>query len=167
MKRGILILTVLTFSMACISCFNTEWYQPLIGEYGLEYRNLTIPSEDKVYEIPFKFNYYVTKTSVPNIIYQIRSRILINDIPGEVYDASGMAPVSWDWGPAGQKVENGFIEAIFMIDVPANETADIRKICAQISIDRNPNNRFSINENVEHDWGEWITLLDGIQAGKQ
>ena len=53
------------------------------------------------------------------------------------------------------------------LNIPYNETSNSRSIVAQISIDRCENGSPIIDLlNVDtHDWGEWITILSGVQEG--
>ena len=86
--------------------------------------------------------------------------------PSEIYDASSYnVPIQWHWHPDFE-VQNGAIKAFFVVNVPENETPESRTISAQISIDNNWNEGYHIEEEDEHDWGEWITILSGIQDGK-
>ena len=74
-------------------------------------------------------------------------------------------PIQWHWHPDFE-VQNGAIKAFFVVNVPENETPESRTISAQISIDNKWNEGYHIEEEDEHDWGEWITILSGIQDGK-
>lgn len=150
---------------AMLSSCSIEWYEPNV-EIQEEYQNLTIPSNGEQYKVPFEFKFSVTKTSVPMMMKVIRGRMLINDIPSEVFDASTYKqPIDWNWDHYG-KVENGALKAYFLVSVPENETSELRAISAQISIDNNWTEGFHVQEKDEHDWGEWITILSGVQEGK-
>lgn len=162
------LIKLATFCIALCSmlssCFNTEWYEPNV-EIQEEYQHLTIPSNGERYDVPFEFNFTVTKTSAPMKSKAIRCRMIINDIASEICDASSKnVPIKWYWHP-DHEVQNGAIKAFFVVNVPENETTESITISAQISIDNNWNDRFGIDEEDEHDWGEWITILSGIQEG--
>ncbi len=75
------------------------------------------------------------------------------------------SPVSWSWNHA-ESMDRGHAAAIFYVVVPENKSLDPRPVSAQISIDNNDVYGFApIDETDEHDWGEWITILDGVQLG--
>jgi hypothetical protein len=91
--------------------------------------------------------------------------MVINDIASEIFDASNnKVPIKWYWHPDGE-VQNGAIKAFFVVSVPENETTESRTVSAQISIDNNWNEGYHIDEEDEHDWGEWRTILSGVQEG--
>ena len=163
------LINLATFCIALCSmlssCFNTEWYEPNV-EIQEEYQHLTIPSNGEQYEIPFEFKFSVTRTTVPKMSKAIRCRMVINDIASEIFAASNIkVPIKWYWHPDGE-VQNGAIKAFFVVSVPENETTESRTVSAQISIDNNWNEGYDIDEEDEHDWGEFITILSGVQEGK-
>ena len=165
---------VCRFAFVCVlasmvvSCFPTDWYEPVFEDKE-EFHNLTIPSEGGHYIIPFEFKWYCTRTSRPMKTYQIRYRMIINDIAGEICDAGtpqNRGLVDWSWSYDVESTPD-VQPAVFLVKIPANDTSEERKIAVQISIDNIANDSFSIEEDDEHDWGEWITILDGTQfAGK-
>lgn len=160
------ILAIITILCLATACFPTEWFEPEFADTEV-FHNLEIPAEGSNYEIPFEFLYYETRTSWPMKTYQIRVRFIFNDVPGEIYDAAANeSPIYWNWDWKSD-THYGYEKAIMHVYVPANETSDARTVAAQISIDNIANRMFTIEEGEEHDWGEWITILDGIQAGQQ
>ena len=155
---------LLTLCLAT-SCFPTEWFEPKFEEND-DYHNLKISTDGDRYDVPFEFMYYRTKTTWPMRTYQIRSRFIIDDIPSEIYDVTAnKSPIRWvhDWTyDSTRSVE----KAVLFVYIPANESSMDRTIVAQISIDNIANDTYAIQEDDEHDWGEWKTVLDGIQAGR-
>ena len=98
--------------------------------------------------------------------HQIRGRHIIDGIPGEIYDvAANGSPISWDWDWTSERTP-GIEDAVLYIYIPANESSMARTISTQISIDSIANSSFQIQDDDEHNWGEWNTVLDGIQAGR-
>ena len=145
------------------SCFHTEWFEPRFEENG-EYHNLEIPAEGNRYNVPFKFLFHTTKTSMPMRTHQIRGRHIIDGIPGEIYDvAANGSPIRWYWDWTSERTP-GIEDAVLHIYIPANESSMARTISTQISIDSIANSSFQIQDDDEHNWGEWNTVLDGIQA---
>lgn len=155
---------VLTLCLAT-SCFPTEWFEPKFEEND-DYHNLKISAEGDRYRVPFEFMYYRTKTTWPMRTYPIRCRFIIDDIPGEIYDAaSSKSPITWYSDYTSERTP-GIVKAFFDVIIPANESSMDRTIAAQISIDNIAHSTYEIQEDDEHDWGEWKTVLDGIQAGR-
>ena len=95
--------------------------------------------------------------------YQIRGRFLFDGIPGEIYDTAIENPIYW-WWDEHRESENR--KAIMYAHIPVNESSIARSVAVQISIDSIANDDYSISEDDEHNWGEWTTILDGIQAGR-
>ena len=83
----------------------------------------------------------------------------------QIYDTAGENPIQWYWDRDAQR-ESGMHNAIMHAHIPANESSIARSVAVQISIDSIANNDYFISEDDEHNWGEWTTILDGIQAGR-
>ena len=159
------ILYILLTLCLATSCFPTEWFEPKFEEND-DYHNLKISADGDRYDVPFEFMYYRTKTTWPMRTYQIRSRFIIDDIPGEIYDVTANgSPIIWDWDWTSERTP-GIENAVLHIYIPANESSMARTISTQISIDSIANSSFHIQDDDEHNWGEWNTVLDGIQAGR-
>ena len=153
------IFPVLLTLFLATSCFPTEMYEPEF-EYKEEFHDLAIPSDGYRYKIPFKFLFYHTRTSVPEKTFPIQARFLFDSIPGEIYDtAINNSLIHWD-------KTSGRLEAIMYAQIPANESLEARYVAVQVSIDSIAHYEYIIKEDDEHNWGEWTTILDGIQAGK-
>ncbi|MBR5235150.1 MAG: hypothetical protein IKV24_03015 [Bacteroidaceae bacterium] len=90
--------------------------------------------------------------------------MLIDDCPSEIFDAYYNDVVGYN---LADTAAGNVLPATFVVNVPPNETSNVRSIVAQISIDRCENYSLTIEESDEHDWGEWITILDGIQEGSE
>ena len=152
------ILTVLLVLFLAASC-ETEYWTPEF-ENEETFHGLVIPNEGKTYDIPFVFSVtrHPTRTSVPEKTYQIRGRFLFDGIPGEIYDTAGGNSIHWSWDMSPK--------AIMYAHIPVNESSIARSVAVQISIDSIANDDYFISEDDEHNWGEWTTILDGIQAGR-
>ena len=159
------ILTILLVLFLAASC-HTEYWTPEF-ENEEKFHDLVIPNEGKTYDIPFVFSVtrHPTRTSIPEKTYQIRGRYLFDGIPGEIYDTAGENPIQWYWDRDAQR-ESGMHNAIMHAHIPANESSIARSVAVQISIDSIANDDYFISEDDEHNWGEWTTILDGIQAGR-
>ena len=159
------ILTVLLVLFLAASC-ETEYWTPEFEDKE-NFHNLVIPNEGKTYNIPFVFSVsgHPTRTSIPEKTYQIRGRYLFDGIPDEIYDTAGENPIQWYWDRDAQR-ESGMHNAIMHAHIPANESSIARSVAVQISIDSIANDDYFISEDDEHNWGEWTTILDGIQAGR-
>ena len=157
------ILTILLVLFLAASC-ETEYWTPEF-ENEETFHDLVIPNEGKTYDIPFVFSVtrHPTRTSVPQKTYQIRGRFLFDGIPGEIYDTAIENPIYW-WWDEHRESENR--KAIMYAHIPVNESSIARSVAVQISIDSIANDDYSISEDDEHNWGEWTTILDGIQAGR-
>lgn len=160
-------------SILCLvtSCFPTEWYEPEFTDKK-EFHGLEIPANGNTYEVPFWFKFRVTRTSRPVREYLIRARFVIDDVPGEIYNVRGYrSPIYWHYRQIVSAPDKE--DAIMYIEVPANESPTVRSVSVQVSIDNiatygyapNIHDDYKILEEDEHDWGEWITILDGMQAG--
>ena len=155
-------------------CFPDWCIEPQIEE-NEDYHNLTIPSDGETYEIPFVSIYiknHHTKMSVMPNYHQIRSRMIIDDSISEVFDAYLNDVVGYHFDSVDEidKDKNygqNEIPSTFVVNIPSNETTNSRSVVAQISIDRCENGSPMIDLlNVDtHDWGEWITILSGVQEG--
>lgn len=159
------ILTVLLVLFLAASC-HTEYWTPEF-ENEEKFHDLVIPNEGKTYDIPFVFSLslHPTRTSVPTKTYQIRGRFLFDGIPGEIYDTARENPIYWyRW--RDEQSEPNMRKAIMYAHIPVNESSIARSVAVQISIDSIANDDYSISEDDEHNWGEWTTILDGIQAGR-
>ncbi len=166
MKRIFTVIITLGFSFLITACFPDFCVEPQVEE-NVDFHNLTIPSDGKTYEIPFKFTQEAdrhTRLSIHIDYHQIRSRMLIDDCPSEIFDAYYNDVVGYN---LADTAEGNVLPATFVVNVPSNETSKARSIVAQISIDRCENYSLTIEESDEHDWGEWITILDGIQEGNE
>ena len=169
MKQIFTPIITVVFTFIITACIPTGWFpdwciEPQIEE-NEDYHNLTIPSEGATYEIPFVSLYiknHQTKMSVMPNYHQIRSRMIIDDSISEVFDAYLNDVVGYNFDSAEEKAST------LVVNIPHNETSNSRSIVAQISIDRCENGSPIIDLlNVDtHDWGEWITILSGIQEGK-
>ena len=95
---------------------------------------------------------------MPEKTYQIRGRFLFDGIPGEIYDTAGGNSIYWSWDMSPK--------AIMYAHIPVNESSIARSVAVQISIDSIANDDYFISEDDEHNWGEWTTILDGIQTGR-
>lgn len=166
--RSIRLATLCIALSSMLSSCSIEWYEPKVS-YQEEFQNLTIPSVGEQYEVPFEFLFTVTtptKLSVPEMSKAIRCQMLINDVPSEVFDATSKeSPINWYWHPAFE-VQNGALKAFFRVSVPKNEASEPRTVSAQISIDNYWTEGYRIDEEDAHDWGEWMTILSGIQEGR-
>ena len=93
--------------------------------------------------------------------HQVRSRMIIDDSISEVFDAYLNDVVGYHFDSEEEKAST------LVVNIPHNETSNSRSIVAQISIDRCENGSPIIDLlNVDtHDWGEWITILSGVQEG--
>ena len=164
MRKIFYIVLTLCMATSCVP-FPTEWFEPKIEEND-DYHNLKISAEGDRYKVPFEFMYYTTKTMWPMRTYPIRCRFIIDDIPGEIYDAaSSKSPITWYHDYTSERTP-GIVKAFFDVIIPANESSLDRTIAAQISIDNIAHSTYEIQGDDEHDWGEWKTVLDGIQAGR-
>lgn len=156
------IFTILSILFLAISCSTLYWIPEF--EDKEEFHYLGIPTEGKTYDIPFKFSYsyHGTRTSITEMSYQIRGRFLFDGIPGEIFDTYIKDnPIQWNW--SGRRQEDG---AIMHVHIPANESSEARSVVVQISIDNIAHINDEIKEDDDHDWDEWVTILDGIQAGQ-
>ena len=169
MKQIFTPIITFVFTFIITACIPTGWFpdwciEPQIEE-NEDYHNLTIPSEGATYEIPFVSLYiknHQTKMSVMPNYHQIRSRMIIDDSISEVFDAYLNDVVGYHFDSVEEKAST------LVVNIPHNETSNSRSIVAQISIDRCENGSPIIDLlNVDtHDWGEWITILSGVQEGK-
>ena len=166
MRRIFIVIVILGFSFLITACLPDFCVEPQVEE-NVNFRNLTIPSGGKTYEIPFKFTHETdrhTRLSIHIDYHQIRSRMLIDDCPSEIFDAYYNDVVGYN---LADTAAGNVLPATFVVNVPPNETSNVRSIVAQISIDRCENYSLTIEESDEHDWGKWITILDGIQEGSE
>lgn len=151
---------ILMILFLATSCFQDEYWTPKFEEKE-NLHNLDIPATGKTYDIPFVFSlsWHHTRTSVTEWTYQIRGRFLFDGQPGEIYDTAIDSPIQYD-------AILGKDEAIMHAHIPANESSEARSVAVQISIDNVAHYYSTISEEDEHDWGEWTTIIDGIQAGQ-
>ena len=166
MRRILTMVLTLGFSFLITACLPNFCIEPQVEE-NVDFLNLTIPSGGETYEIPFSFTQETnrhTRLSIYIGHHQIRSRMLIDDCSSEIFDAYYNDVVGYN---LADTAEGNVFPATFVVNVPSNETSNARSIVAQISIDRCENNSLVIEESDEHDWGEWITILDGIQEGSE
>lgn len=154
---------LLLFLFLATSCFKTEMYEPQF-EDNTAFHGLKIPAEGYAYDVPFEILCTVTRTSVSSMYYQMRGRLLIDGVAGEVYDtASALDSTIW-WRPVGDS-DHMKTNALMHVQIPSNESAVARTVAVQISIDEIAHYTIMISEEDEHQWGEWTTILDGTQAG--
>ena len=104
--------------------------------------------------------------------HQVRSRMIIDDSISEVFDAYLNDVVGYHFDSVDEidKDKNygqNEIPSTFVVNIPSNETTNSRSVVAQIGIDRCENGTAMIDAlSVDtHDWGEWITILSGVQEG--
>ena len=179
MKQIFTPIITFVFTFIITACIPTGWFpdwciEPQIEE-NEDYHNLTIPSEGATYEIPFVSLYiknHQTKRSAEPNYHQIRSRMIIDDSISEVFDAYLNDVVGYHFDSVDEidKDKNygqNEIPSTFVVNIPSNETTNSRSVVAQISIDRCENGTAMIDAlSVDtHDWGEWITILSGVQEG--
>ena len=168
MKQIFTPIITFVFTFIITACIPTGWFpdwciEPQIEE-NEDYHNLTIPPEGATYEIPFvsiHIKNHQTKMSVMPSYHQIRSRMIIDDSISEVFDAYLNDVVGYHFDSVEEKAST------LVVNISHNETSNSRSIVAQISIDRCENWSPMIDlHNVDtHDWGEWITILSGVQEG--
>lgn len=163
MKHIFTSIITLGFAFLFTACFPDWCIEPQIEE-NEGYHNLTIPSEGATYKIPFvsiHHKNHQTKMAIEPNYHQVRSRMIIDDSPSEVFDAYLNDVVGYNFDSAEEKAST------LVVNIPYNETSNSRSIVAQISIDRYENGSPIIDllSVDKHDWGEWITILSGVQEG--
>ena len=177
MKQFFTAIVTLGFTILITACIPTglfpDWCIELQREENTDYHDLTIPSDGETYKIPFvakQITNHQTKMSAEPNYHQIRSRMIIDNSPSEVFDAylNDIVYYHFDSPEEIDKDKNydeNEIPLTFVVNVPFNETANARSIVAQISIDRCENGSPMIDliSTDTHDWGEWITILSGTQ----
>ena len=163
MKHIFTAIITLGCTFLFTACSHDWCIEPQIEE-NEGYHNLTIPSEGATYKIPFisiHHKNHQTKMAIEPNYHQVRSRMIIDDSPSEVFDAYLSDVVGYNFDSAEEKAST------LVVNIPYNETSNSRSIVAQISIDRYENGSPIIDllSVDKHDWGEWITILSGVQEG--
>ena len=161
----LLSASILTFT----SCFPTEHYEPdfnIVSESASQ-----IPSSGLLYDAEFNWEYVETKTSKPIAYRQFRFRLNLDSKTGETQIPNERvfpmveeyAFVNGDWAFR----ENAYgSPAVLYVQIPANTSADSRKVSIEICIDSLYNYSYTEKEGQEHRWGEWFTVFEGTQAGR-
>ena len=169
-RLATMLKRVAVFASAVVliaSCYDVIYEPVFVPEEDnsdfIPYDKEVIPAEGDTCWFYRELNRIVVKAFDPSeAIYPYRWKLLIDgnmvqENTREYLETYSKEVMEW-WE---RRTELKWMDNAILFEVPANSSADERSVEVKVSVSSG-----LYNSEQEDDWGEWVTVFEGTQAGK-